>query len=112
MPPVNLERLKEYLAEQFLQHPVINNLDAMVGADGRFARQNREDVFTKRILCPHIRNFFYNHVREDISLPEEKIALGLGAEGFDGGERIQDFCFTPARQTPHLFTKDMVIKPI
>lgn len=112
MPPVNLERFKEYLADRFLQQPVVNALNAMVGTDGKFAGQNREDVFTKRILCPHISNFFYDHVRQDIGLADEEIGRGLGAEGFDGDERIRDFCFTPARQTAHLFTKDMVIKPL
>src|SRR5579862_2911676 len=111
MPPVDLERLKQYLADQVQRQPVIDTLDSMVGVDGKFAKQNREEVFTKRILCPHIRNFFYNHVREDLGLPDDKIALGLGAEGFDGQERIKDFGFTPAGQTPHLFTKDLVIKP-
>lgn len=109
MSPVDLQRFKQYLRGRLQEETVKDALEGMVKAGGEFAGQNREEIFTKKFLCPRIRGFLCEHVRSELNLTAEEIYGGLGAEGF---EKIPSFCFTPARKNKHLFTKSEVINSL
>jgi hypothetical protein len=105
---IDLERFKHYVRNRLECEPVIEQLAKLIGPGGECEKQNREEIFTKRFLCPRIKDFFHREVQRELGLTDEQIQNGLGAEGFEG---MNGFRFTPASSRKHLFTKAYVIKP-
>lgn len=105
---IGLEQFKDYLKDRLENESVTDRLNILVGPGGALEKQHPEEVFTKKFLCPHIKDFFCQEVRQELALTDAEIHIGLGVEGY---ENLPGFSFTPARKNGHLFTKSQVIKP-
>jgi hypothetical protein len=86
---------------------VLYELGRRIRSRGSLAGSRHEEVFTREFLCPAIAKYFYEEIRAALDLKDHEIQSGLGTEGF---QNCCGFGFTPARKSPHLFTKSDIIK--
>jgi hypothetical protein len=105
---IGIERFKKFLETDLQSSPIKERIEELKQKGISAGGKEREGIFRKEFFCESVRRFFYEEVRQELDLSQEKIKKGLGTEGW---KKCPGFGFTPARQRKHLFTKSQVIKP-
>ena len=107
---VTIDELISYLQNQLCGKGLVEELyEIMRTGNTTASKESREEVFNREFLSPAIADFFFTHVRRELSLSDAEIGKGLGTEGSGNCSR---FGFSPSSISNHIFTKDQVLKSI
>ncbi len=104
---LNIEHLSRYLVSRLEETASLSELKKFQTSGLSSAgKTSPEEIFTREFISPAIADYFYKEVRQSLSQTDEEIKRGLGIEGF---AKCPSFGFTPARKSPHIFTKHDII---
>jgi hypothetical protein len=107
MHSIGIKEFKDYLRKDLESRPIKEPLAEIIRSGHSTAGKRHEEVFTRYFLCPSIKKFFYESVREGLNIRDDAISNGLGTEGY---RNCAGFGFTPASKRKQLFTKEEIIK--